>query len=311
MQGTSMVTAVCTCVVALAVSSSAREGKVLHVPGAYPTIQAAVDAADPGDRVRVAAGVYNENVVVTTPGLRLEASEGTVIDGTGLFGPGVRIAGTPTASIVGVRVSGFEIRNFEHGVVAIRAEGVWIHRNDIHDNVDKVAPFVWTDAFGVDLQSVRSSTVSGNIVHHNGGNGIAVRVGSARNTIRANRIRDNAWQSPDGSGVGLQVTGPSNDNELLENLVVANNGWGIQVGRPAGLALSGTFIAQNRSHMNLRAGIALMGSAVSDNSVHQNNATGNQVGGIATSPCWPFDLFSEAATNSFARNQGTASPGLD
>lgn len=34
------------------------------VPSEYPTIQAAVDAAEPGDLVRIAAGVYREEVVV-------------------------------------------------------------------------------------------------------------------------------------------------------------------------------------------------------------------------------------------------------
>jgi hypothetical protein len=40
---------------------------VLAVPGTYATIQAAVTAAAPGDTIDVAAGVYAENVIVTTP----------------------------------------------------------------------------------------------------------------------------------------------------------------------------------------------------------------------------------------------------
>ena len=316
MQKRRWVAAVCTRVVTLAGSSGAREGNVLHVPGDYPTIQAAVDAAHPGDHVRVAAGVYNENVVVTTTDLRLEASEGAVIDGSGLSGPGVHLMGTATERLSGVRVAGFEVRGFDQGIVASLADGVWIHRNDIHSNVDKVAPFAGlTDGIGVDLRTVRFSRVSGNLVHGNGGNGIAVRIGSTHNSIRANRISGNALQSlqsPEGMGAGLVVTGPSSHNELLENEVVANYGWGIWLTRPAGLALSGILVAQNRSHENVRAGIAIMGSAVSDNTILQNNATGNQTGGLTDSPCWPFDLFDDApVNNTFARNQGAASPGLD
>jgi hypothetical protein len=44
-------------------------GKVLNVPAEYPTIQAAVDAASPGDLVYVGRGVYREEVSVTHPRL--------------------------------------------------------------------------------------------------------------------------------------------------------------------------------------------------------------------------------------------------
>ncbi|MGI9610561.1 MAG: hypothetical protein ACR2NL_09750, partial [Acidimicrobiia bacterium] len=44
-------------------------GATRNVPGEYPTIQAAVDAADPGDLVLVDRGVYRESVQVNTPGL--------------------------------------------------------------------------------------------------------------------------------------------------------------------------------------------------------------------------------------------------
>lgn len=58
-------------------------GNTRHVPSEYPTIQAAVDAADPGDLVLIDEGVYKESVRVNTPGLTIRGVDRNevVIDG--------------------------------------------------------------------------------------------------------------------------------------------------------------------------------------------------------------------------------------
>ena len=62
----------------LAASTSAMDRLV---PAAFPTIQAAVNAALPGDRILVAPGVYQENVVATNANLKF-IGKNTVWDGT-------------------------------------------------------------------------------------------------------------------------------------------------------------------------------------------------------------------------------------
>src|SRR5690606_9836600 len=47
-------------------------GTIRHVPDDYPTIQAAVDGADPGDLVLIGPGVYREEVQVSVPGITLD-----------------------------------------------------------------------------------------------------------------------------------------------------------------------------------------------------------------------------------------------
>jgi hypothetical protein len=56
---------------------------VIHVPAEYPTIQAGVDVAGPGDLVFVAPGSYHEAVVVRTPNLTIRGEDrnATVLDG--------------------------------------------------------------------------------------------------------------------------------------------------------------------------------------------------------------------------------------
>lgn len=50
-------------------------GQTRNVPDDYPTVQSAVDAADPGDLVLIEPGVYNEAVSVTTPGLVIRGTD--------------------------------------------------------------------------------------------------------------------------------------------------------------------------------------------------------------------------------------------
>ena len=55
----------------------------VRVPADYPTVQEAVDHAEPGGMVLIAPGVYHESVVVTTPyiTIRGEDRNRTILDG--------------------------------------------------------------------------------------------------------------------------------------------------------------------------------------------------------------------------------------
>ncbi|HEX4950320.1 MAG TPA: right-handed parallel beta-helix repeat-containing protein, partial [Blastocatellia bacterium] len=159
------------------------------MPRRYATIQAAVDAARAGDTIKVAAGIYNENVVISTAGLRLQASRGAVIDGSGLTGTGILVLGTAAQPVADVEVSGFEVKDFQRGIVLQFTTGARINCNDIHDNNKSPGPPTALDqATGIDLVTAHSSVVSDNSVHHNGAAGIQLRVGSTDNVVQANKI---------------------------------------------------------------------------------------------------------------------------
>jgi hypothetical protein len=67
---------------AVALASLSAPLDTIRVPQDYPTISAAIVAANPGDRIKVSNGVYREQVIIDKP-IRLEgsSSEHTIIDG--------------------------------------------------------------------------------------------------------------------------------------------------------------------------------------------------------------------------------------
>jgi plastocyanin len=101
-------------------------GSVRRVPRQYPTIQSAVDAADPGDLVLIDRGVYHEEVTVTTPSLTLRGLDRnqTIIDGDFVRGNGVAVLAD------GVAIENLTARNavlngfFWTGVTGFR--GSWL-----------------------------------------------------------------------------------------------------------------------------------------------------------------------------------------
>jgi len=56
-----------------------KQKNTLKVPADYPSIGAALNAAKPGDTIRVSKGTYHEKVHITTSGLILEGQDGAVI----------------------------------------------------------------------------------------------------------------------------------------------------------------------------------------------------------------------------------------
>jgi hypothetical protein len=106
-------------------SGAAASGRVLRVPDEHPTIQAAVDAAVPGDLVLIAPGTYAESVRVTTERIVLRGldRDTVVLDGGFTLGDGILVAAD------GVAVENLTVMNFRQngvlftGVAAATARG--------------------------------------------------------------------------------------------------------------------------------------------------------------------------------------------
>jgi parallel beta-helix repeat protein len=199
------------------------------VPDDYPSIQAAINAANDVDVIFVRNGTYNENVVVNKSiSLVGENRNGTFIDSIGIGGNVVSI----TASHV--NVSGFTMQHsgsWYSGIYLDRVVGCVIS-----DNI------LVNDFFGLYASESSQNIIRGNIVQFNSLRGIHLE-SSTNNTIVENDaslnsnqgiflessnsnsiLRNNASYDED----GIYLWGSSN-NLVQDNLAVSNPSNGIYV----------------------------------------------------------------------------------
>jgi parallel beta-helix repeat protein len=291
-------------IVAADVNAPGEGRSVLRVPDDFATIQAAVNAAQPGDAIQVASGTYCENVVITKSDLRLRTAPGAnraVLDGTclGRLGAGIHVMGAAR-----VEISGFIIEHFEWGIFLHSTTDSRFQLNQARFNttVPRTGVLPQSRGIGILLEASSSNSVSENELLENGRNGIVIRGASTGNTARANRLKDN---NREGGGCNLMVSGGASANWIVENEVLGDLGAGIMIG--PGVATA-NHVEQNRVHGFAGPGILLMASA-SLNFIEQNNASGN---GLSSASPQNVDLFdaSDPVDNTWLRNLGTCGPGV-
>src|SRR5689334_7883385 len=109
-------------VICLACAALAHAQATIHVPTDQPTIQAAINAAQPGDTVLVAPGTYFENINFEGKAITVTSSNGpsvTTIDGGGLDSVVTLTSGEGNGSVL----KGFTIT---HGNSTFNAGGIQI-----------------------------------------------------------------------------------------------------------------------------------------------------------------------------------------
>jgi hypothetical protein len=213
---------------------------IITVPTNYPTIQAAINAANDGDTVLVAPGTYVENINFNGKAITVTSSGGaaiTIIDGNA-NGSVVVFNHTETSSST---LSGLTIRNglqsgLSGGGILVSAASPTITNNIITGN---------HAATGIGMYINRGSPViTKNIITGNdqkgagdgggGGGGILVAGGPsapANPQIIGNTITNNSVASG-GEGAGISVTyfsGPLIQGNLISGNSAYNGGGGISL----------------------------------------------------------------------------------
>jgi len=184
---------------------------IIDVPGDHNTIQAAIDAASPGDTINVAAGTYNERVNINksltlkganagVPATEVRGPE-SIINPQGLaLDFGVLIDGVDTTATI----DGFMVENYERaGILA----GAFSLEND--PAVAHILNNIVTEPVG-----------------QQNNNCIQLADGTT-GTVIGNEVSGANLESPDWSGSGILVSGSS--NVLVSNNYVHDCEGGIQI----------------------------------------------------------------------------------
>ena len=206
-----------SCVILLAAVEAGAAN--LKVPSHYPSIQDAVNAAAPGDTVKVSSGTYYENVDVN-------GKTGITIKGTGSDGVVIDAGGSGTPLTVQgsqeITVQDLTLKNSadSYGIAVVFSEDVVVDGCTVKD-VSLAGIFVLfcvdariedskvknTDDDGIVLITA-ACTVTGSTVKNVGGHGILV-IGEL-NTIASNTVKSAAY-----SGIRLGEDPATCDNALV------------------------------------------------------------------------------------------------
>lgn len=167
---------------ALALVAGRSEAAELHVgPGGYPSVTSAIQAASPGDVIRIAPGHYRENIVLSKP-LTLIGQDMPRLDGGG--SGDVILVSAPDCRISGLHVtgSGREILSDAAGI-KLAANGTRVEGNRIDESL-----------YGIYLLSVQHAVIRDNEIRGivelpAGDRGDGIRLfDSQHNRIENNRI---------------------------------------------------------------------------------------------------------------------------
>jgi len=241
---------VCTAILLLSAFVSSVSASTLYVPDDYTTIQAAVDAAGPGDVIVVRDGTYKENVDVNKPHLTIKSENGadktTVGAVASTYGDsvfevtedyvniiGFTITGSrnqmdislniahhcniqnnniSSASHYGITLSESSINNIINNTITCAEQKIVISlSNSFSNNINN--NIILGNFKGICLSEGSKNIISNNTVSYNTNEGIYIS-DSKSNIIRNNTVLHN--------GNGIDLDEESENNNITNNVVLHN-----------------------------------------------------------------------------------------
>lgn len=271
---------------------------------AFKTIQEGADAANVagGDTINVAAGAYNENVVIDKS-LTLEAASRPVINGD-TTSDGVPDGSCITVSANGVTIDGFELINGYNGIIGQTSDST-IKNNIIHDNLN----YVGSNGVGILLWGDNDNNqILNNEIYNNDRQGIFIGYWDATkistdNTISGNKIHHNGLYTlpngPDASAYGIQLWN-ADENTISGNKIHHHDDWfyypnfdfaqGIYLHN----SVDNSVTSNDFHHNNYGVGIWSPVRGAGTNTINYNNIFQNTGFGVRS-----FDIVDVDATNNW------------
>jgi len=205
-------------------SVTTHQSALIGVPGDQPTIQAAIDAADPGEVIQVAAGSYNENLTLKSDIIIVGAGAGDTV----IFGA---ITGTDLTSVT---LSAFAV----DGSLSTEFQGITVTNSTVA--MERLAVRGWNT--GIAIEGGTGSSVDATDVTNTESAGVLIS-GGTNVTVTNTTVRFNTLD-------GIRVSGGSTGVVLANNLAFANghgsaDGAGVWTSDGGAVTISNTISTSN------------------------------------------------------------------
>jgi Right handed beta helix region len=312
--------------------------KALCPTATFTTIQSAVNAAKPGDIIRICAGTYDEQVVINTE-LVLEADNGVVVKPVAVSANATGPSGDSIAAVIlaqnaaNVQLEGFVVDGSANGIVDCSPRLIGILYQDAsgivsHNEIRHMRLVSSLDGCqsgnAIEVESSGSGhasvTITNNTIDTYQKNGITANESGTQVSINENTVTGvgpTVGAAQNGIQIGFGAQGTITSNSIANNVyspctspsVCPANAAGILIFQSDGIHMEHNVLGANQVGIFVAANNAVVGSSTIFHSVALDGialvGNGNTANGNAVSNSDDAAVFIQGNSNTVSSNTFT------